>query len=133
MASFIVVDVPSSYNIILGQPALSTLQAVASPYHQKIKFPMENKVGEVCEDQQVSQKCYVETIRMEKEQSTSMVKMTKPRMERVYILYMRENTHGSLSSKLKKYLWFPPTWRELYPTELKSSIVAKGINNSCTT
>lgn len=47
LAIFIVVDTHSSYNAILGPPILSSLQAIASPYHQKIKFPMRNKVGEV--------------------------------------------------------------------------------------
>ncbi|XP_075473815.1 uncharacterized protein LOC142504851 [Primulina tabacum] len=40
MTSFTVVDSPSSYNIILGRPAMNELRAVASTYHQKIKFPV---------------------------------------------------------------------------------------------
>ncbi|XP_075515468.1 uncharacterized protein LOC142550117 [Primulina tabacum] len=38
MTSFNVVDSPSSYNIILGRPAMNELKAVASTYNQKIKF-----------------------------------------------------------------------------------------------
>ncbi|XP_073046125.1 uncharacterized protein [Primulina eburnea] len=38
MTSFTVVDSPSSYNIILWRPAMNELRAVASTYHQKIKF-----------------------------------------------------------------------------------------------
>ncbi|XP_073152467.1 uncharacterized protein [Henckelia pumila] len=40
MALFTVVEALSSYNIILGRPALNTFRAVASAYHQKIKFPV---------------------------------------------------------------------------------------------
>ncbi|XP_075485250.1 uncharacterized protein LOC142524969 [Primulina tabacum] len=35
MTSFTVVDSPSSYNIILGRPAMNELRAVASTYHQR--------------------------------------------------------------------------------------------------
>ncbi|XP_075503970.1 uncharacterized protein LOC142541298 [Primulina tabacum] len=40
ITSFTVVDYPSSYNIILGRPVMNELRAVASTYHQKIKFPV---------------------------------------------------------------------------------------------
>ncbi|XP_075483769.1 uncharacterized protein LOC142523920 [Primulina tabacum] len=63
MTSFTVVDSPSSYNIILGRPDMNELRAVASTYHQKIKFPMGARVGEVKGDQPSSRKCYVEAVR----------------------------------------------------------------------
>ncbi|XP_075473838.1 uncharacterized protein LOC142504879 [Primulina tabacum] len=61
MTTFIVVDDPSSYNIILGRPAMNELKAVAFTYHQKIKFSVENRVGEVRGDQPSSRKCYGDT------------------------------------------------------------------------
>ncbi|XP_075486246.1 uncharacterized protein LOC142525845 [Primulina tabacum] len=39
MTVFTVVDAPSSYNIILGRSAMNEIRALASTYHQKIKFP----------------------------------------------------------------------------------------------
>lgn len=36
--SFIVVEAPSSYNIILGRPSMAIFMAVASTLHQNIKF-----------------------------------------------------------------------------------------------
>ncbi|XP_075497188.1 uncharacterized protein LOC142534150 [Primulina tabacum] len=60
MTSFTVVDSPSSYNIILGRPAMNELRAVASTYHLKIKFHVGARVGEVRGDQPSSRKCYVE-------------------------------------------------------------------------
>ncbi|KAL0345585.1 UNVERIFIED_CONTAM: hypothetical protein Sradi_4389800 [Sesamum radiatum] len=44
---FLVVDVPSAYNVILGRPTLNMFQAVISMYHMKIKFPTPGGVGEV--------------------------------------------------------------------------------------
>ncbi|XP_075521548.1 uncharacterized protein LOC142554756 [Primulina tabacum] len=43
MTVFTVVDAPSSYNIILGRPAMNEIRAVASTYHQKIKFPVRGQ------------------------------------------------------------------------------------------
>ncbi|XP_073282148.1 uncharacterized protein, partial [Primulina huaijiensis] len=63
MTTFTVVDSPSSYNIILGRPAMNELKAVESTYHQKIKFLVGSKVGEVRGDQPSSRKCYVEAVR----------------------------------------------------------------------
>ncbi|XP_073310959.1 uncharacterized protein [Primulina huaijiensis] len=65
MTTFTVVDSPSSYNIILGRPAMNELKAVACTYHQKIKFPVGSKVGEVRGDQPSSRKCYVEAVRVD--------------------------------------------------------------------
>ncbi|XP_073137439.1 uncharacterized protein [Henckelia pumila] len=47
MACFTVVDTPSSFNGILGCPALSDFRAIASTYHQKLKFPSGKEVGVV--------------------------------------------------------------------------------------
>ncbi|XP_075475717.1 uncharacterized protein LOC142510203 [Primulina tabacum] len=42
MTCFTVVDAPSSYNGILGRPALANFQAVSSTYHQKLKYRAGN-------------------------------------------------------------------------------------------
>lgn len=44
---FLVMDVRSPFNMILGRPALNMFQAVVSTYHGKIKFPVNELVGEV--------------------------------------------------------------------------------------
>lgn len=64
MTSFTVVEALSSNNIILGRPTMSALRAVASTHHQKIKFPVGNRVGEVQGNQPSSQKFYAETVRV---------------------------------------------------------------------
>lgn len=39
MVEFIVMDMYSPYNTILDKTWLGMMKAVASPYHQKLKFP----------------------------------------------------------------------------------------------
>ncbi|KAL0455599.1 UNVERIFIED_CONTAM: hypothetical protein Slati_0899100 [Sesamum latifolium] len=45
MLKFLVVDVPSAYNVILRRPNLNAFQAVISMYHMKIKFSTPGGVG----------------------------------------------------------------------------------------
>ncbi|XP_073017981.1 uncharacterized protein [Primulina eburnea] len=58
MIAFTVVDTLSEYNGILGRPALKDFKAVASTYHQKLKFPVGKEVGALCGDQMVARRCY---------------------------------------------------------------------------
>ncbi|KAL0455733.1 UNVERIFIED_CONTAM: hypothetical protein Slati_0912500 [Sesamum latifolium] len=60
---FLVVDVPSTYNVILRRPTLNMFQAVISMYHMNIKFPTPGGVGEVKGDPRQSRRCYVEAVR----------------------------------------------------------------------
>ncbi|KAL0292283.1 UNVERIFIED_CONTAM: hypothetical protein Sradi_6995800 [Sesamum radiatum] len=62
MLKFLVVDMPSAYNVILGRPTLTAFQAVISIYHMKIKFPTPGGV-EVQGNPLQSRKCYVEAVR----------------------------------------------------------------------
>ena len=43
---FLVVDVPSAYNAIIGRKTLNMLGAVVSSYYLKVKFPTEAGIGE---------------------------------------------------------------------------------------
>ena len=55
---FPIVDCPSTYNIILGRPALNKLKAVTSTYHLKVKFPIAHGVREIRGDQVLTRDCY---------------------------------------------------------------------------
>ena len=55
---FLVVDCPSSYNVIIGQPTLNKWKAATSTYCLKIKFPMDDGVDEVKGDQVLARECY---------------------------------------------------------------------------
>ena len=48
---FLIVDCPSSYNVILGRPTLNRLKAVTSTYCLKVKFPTPHGIGEIRGDQ----------------------------------------------------------------------------------
>ncbi|KAJ4793841.1 Pol-polyprotein [Rhynchospora pubera] len=55
---FIVVNVPSAYNVILGRKSLNDVGAIASTKHLMIKFPTSLGVGVVKGDQQKARECY---------------------------------------------------------------------------
>ena len=55
---FLIVDCPSTYNIILGRPRLNRLRAVTSTYYLKVKFPIAHAVGEIRGDQVLVRECY---------------------------------------------------------------------------
>ena len=55
---FLIVDAPSTYNILLGRPSLNAVRAVPSAYHMIIKFPTANGVEMVRGDQRVARECY---------------------------------------------------------------------------
>ena len=55
---FLVVDCPSSYNVIIGRPTLNKWKAAMSTYCLKVKFPIDNGVGEVKGDQILARECY---------------------------------------------------------------------------
>ena len=54
---FLIVDFPSSYNVILGRPTLNRLKVVTSTYCLKIKFPTPHEIGEICGDQLLAREC----------------------------------------------------------------------------
>jgi hypothetical protein len=58
LISLLVVDQPSAYNAIIGQPALNKWRAITSIYHLMMKFPIDEGVGEVKGDQIVARRCY---------------------------------------------------------------------------
>ena len=56
--NFLVVDSPSSYNVIIGRPTLNCLKAVTSTYCVKVKFLIEQGIGEITGDQVLARECY---------------------------------------------------------------------------
>ena len=55
---FLIVDAPSTYNMLLGRPSLNAIRAVPSAYHMVIKFPTANGVGMVRGNQRIARECY---------------------------------------------------------------------------
>ena len=69
---FLVVDYPSSYNVIIGRPTLNKWKAATSTYCLKVKFPTDNGVGEVKGDQVLARECY-QAVLAAKENHTWMI------------------------------------------------------------
>ena len=70
--NFLVVNCPSSYNVIIGRPTLNRWKSAMSTYCLKVKFPTENGVGEVKGDQVLARECY-QVVLAVKENHTWMI------------------------------------------------------------
>ncbi|XP_064999878.1 uncharacterized protein LOC135633854 [Musa acuminata AAA Group] len=66
MTTFMVVNLPSAYNVILGRPTLNKLKAVVSTYHRAIKFPTSTGVEESRSDPGESRRCYLTAVSLPK-------------------------------------------------------------------
>ena len=58
--------------MIIGRPTLSCWKVVTSTYCLKVKFPIENGVGEVKGDQVLARECY-QVVLITKENHTWMI------------------------------------------------------------
>ncbi|RDX63851.1 hypothetical protein CR513_57662, partial [Mucuna pruriens] len=63
---YTVVDAPASYNIIIGWLALNRLGVIVSTKHLCMKFPVGRRVGSVWVDTRVAQRCYEDSLRVER-------------------------------------------------------------------
>ncbi|XP_059645862.1 uncharacterized protein LOC132288728 [Cornus florida] len=66
MVDFLVVDCPSTYNIILGRTTLNAMRAVTLTYHLLMRFPTEQGIGELRGDQATARECYAAALRTKK-------------------------------------------------------------------
>ena len=62
-ARFLVVDAPSTYNMLLGRLSLNAIKAIPSAYHMMVKFPTIHGVGMVRGDQKVARECYTTSMK----------------------------------------------------------------------
>ena len=77
---FLIVDYPSTYNIILGRPALNRLRAVTSTYYLKVKFSIAYRVGEIRGDQVLAKECYQAAL-ASRENHTWVINESEPILE----------------------------------------------------
>ena len=57
--NFCILDIPASYNMILGRSGLHALEAVVSTLHLAMKFPTPGGIGVVKGNQKMSRTCYL--------------------------------------------------------------------------
>ncbi|XP_013607919.1 PREDICTED: uncharacterized protein LOC106314623 [Brassica oleracea var. oleracea] len=55
IVEFLVIDRPTSYNVIVGTPWLNSMQAVPSTYHMCLKFPTPRGIEAIWGDRRISQ------------------------------------------------------------------------------
>jgi len=61
---FLIVDAPTSYNILLGRPSLNTLGAVVFTPHLAMKFPAPSgDILTIHYDQRLARECYMASLR----------------------------------------------------------------------
>ncbi|XP_028072515.1 uncharacterized protein LOC114274741 [Camellia sinensis] len=73
---FLVVKLPSPYNLFIGRTWLHTIQAVPSIYHPLLRFPTEYGIEQIWGSQKSAQACYlIATIKRPKEQEVNLIKV----------------------------------------------------------
>ena len=64
---YVMVNTPSTYNLLLGRPSLNRLGVVASTKHMKMKLPsLEGKVITISSNEKDARKCYDSTLKNRK-------------------------------------------------------------------
>ena len=87
---FLVVDCPSSYNVIIGRPTLNRWKAAMSSYCLKVKFLTDDGVGKVRGDQILARECY-EAILATNENHTCMIEEEENKVETLEIVALVED------------------------------------------
>ena len=87
---FLVVDCPSSYNVIIERPTLNRWKAVTSTYCLKVKFPTNNRVNKVRGDQILARECYQAVFAI-KENHTWMIEEEENKVETLEIVALVED------------------------------------------
>ena len=87
---FLVVDCPSSYNVIIGRPILNRWKAATSTYCLKVKFPIDNGVSEVKGNQILARECYQAVLAM-RENHTWMIAEEENKVEALETVALVEN------------------------------------------
>ncbi|XP_058075820.1 uncharacterized protein LOC131224316 [Magnolia sinica] len=79
MVDFLVVNVPSVHNVILGKPSLNAMRAVISTYHLMMKFPVEGGIGYLRGDQRKAWRCYAITVKKGSVKQALTINVLDPR------------------------------------------------------
>lgn len=62
MIDFLVIKVPSAYNVIIGRPCIRMAKVDLSTYHLVVKFLIEGEIGEVRENWLMARDSYFVTV-----------------------------------------------------------------------
>ena len=90
--NFLVVDSPSSYNVIIGRPTLNRWKAATSTYCLKVKFPTEQGVGEIKRDQVLARECYQAVLASKENHTWTIEKKTPEIVEKLETIELVEGS-----------------------------------------
>ncbi|KAI3444854.1 hypothetical protein Pfo_001519 [Paulownia fortunei] len=135
MVKFLVVNAPSTYNMILGRPSLNLFHTAASTYHMKLKFSTHEEIGEAVGDQQMAQESYTNTFdylpKKEKRKLVNSVdgkiqeeskKLDNMKLKAINELKIVELLHGNLLKTTKIGTGLAPEVKEHLSTFLRHNI-----------
>ncbi|XP_062114478.1 uncharacterized protein LOC133825568 [Humulus lupulus] len=83
LATFIVVNFPSAYNVVIGRPILVDLQVVMSIWYLAMKFPTDSGIRYVFKNQREVRECYNSSITKAKKggENTNMIFSSSPSVD----------------------------------------------------
>ncbi|XP_075663357.1 uncharacterized protein LOC142632931 [Castanea sativa] len=116
---FLVVDCPSSYNVIIGRPTLNRWKAATSTYCLKVRFPTEDDVGEVKGDQVLARECY-QAVLAAKENHTWTIE--KEKEDKVEALEAVEPVKGETAKMMRIGTTLSPEMRTKLIQFLKENL-----------
>ena len=64
LTDFLIIDCPSTYNMVLGRPAMNELNVVTSTKTLTVKFLTPNGIGCVRGEQHLTRRCYEDAVKM---------------------------------------------------------------------
>ena len=95
---FLVVDCPSSYNVIIGRPTLNKWKAATSTYCLKVKFLIDNGVSEVKGDQVLARECYQAVLAVKENHKWMSEEKDEDKMEALEVVELAE---GQVTKTMK--------------------------------
>ena len=116
---FLVVDCPSSYNVIVGRPTLNKWKAATSTYYLKVNFPTDNGVSEVKGDQVLARE-YYQAVLAGKENHTWMIEEKEE--DRIEALETVELVEGEANKTTKIRMTLSPEMRTKLIRFLKENL-----------
>ena len=88
---FLVVDCPSSYNVIIRRPILNRWKVATSTYCLKVKFLTDNGVSKVKGDQVLVRECYQAVLAAKENHTWVIEEKEKNKMEALEIVVLAED------------------------------------------
>ncbi|XP_050280548.1 uncharacterized protein LOC126721541 [Quercus robur] len=88
--NFLIVDSPSSYNVIIGRPMLNRWKTAISTYCLKVKFPTEHGIGEIKGDQVLARECYHAVLASKENHTWTIEEKTPEIMEKLETVDLAE-------------------------------------------